>query len=569
MQLRRDGHTFSRHLSLEHDTLRRRAKENEICGDNQLLIKGKYYLPPPPAGGDLKELFRLAATAGAGRPAGRDGFSPGPWTPDALADAISKLNENRDGVDLRTVQLWFQVNDKGISATNIRWLARVFGCDDPQATRDWQIALGKGQALLAARRLSQRRSQREEGAAPEIDQAPAGEPDSEPSPSVIEPDEPVPVQLRTQLRAIERPRGLAQRTAAILSAGSLDVPAFTFAGTVVLAFMSYLIGVQDVGYADAEGVTKQVGFLWAPNWIVALLVLLPLFFSFLGDILYYWRDEGRGLISGRESCHWLDQVKKASFTFWVIFIVTILFAGAFQWVGTRLMPLINRNHDYAPDWGTAAIFSPKTVGVPEEVVMTSLAYTHMSVSFFLYYSGLTLLYLMADDFWKLAQSRNTECPAERANLSAIATRVVRGIFRCTILGLLVAMCMKVQTFYLVSTGSNIIRWLIGDAAAFFGFMSEGYEFKDFSMPTHFTSFLVAIASLVPFAYCVVRMNYGSFAKTDMTMMTMTVGIIFLSYLLIGAATGFSIVLAVGVFLAIFGLFAPTAFRRKRKVENAA
>lgn len=534
------------------------------------MVKGKYYLPPPPPGGDLKELIRLAAAAGAGRPAGRDGFSPGPWTPDTLADALSNLNENRDGVDLRTVQLWFQINDKGISATNIRWLARIFGCDDPQATRDWQIALGKGQALLASRRLARRRAQREESAPEVVETPPPNEPNEETTPAVIAPAVVAPSEPTPETAPLlHRPRGLAQRTAALLGTGSIDVPSAIFAGTVVLAFMSYLIGVHDVRYVDAEGLTKQVGFLWAPNWIVALLVLLPLFFSFLGDILYYWRDEGRRLLSGCESSRWIDQVKGAAFTFWAIFIVTIPFAGVFQWIGTRLMPLINRDHDYAPDWGTAALFSTNTVGVPEEIIMTGLAYAHMSASFFLYYSGLALLYLMADDFWKLAQSRNADCPAENATLSAIACRMVRGIFRCTMLGLLVAMCMKVQSFYLVSTGSNIVRWLLGDAAAFFGFMSEGYEFKDFSMPTHFTSFLVAIASLVPFAYCVVRVHYGKFAKTDMAMMTVTVGVVFLSYLLIGAATGFSIVLAVGVFLAILGLFAPGAFRRRKEAVNAA
>lgn len=98
------------------------------------------------------------AAAGAGRPLGEDGFPQGPWTPELLADAISKIDANRVGVDLRTVQLWFQENDKGISPANIRWLARIFGCDDREATNDWLNELSSAQTRLTARRRDQKKT---------------------------------------------------------------------------------------------------------------------------------------------------------------------------------------------------------------------------------------------------------------------------------------------------------------------------------------------------------------------------------------------------------------------------
>jgi hypothetical protein len=78
-----------------------------------LIKNGKLFLPPPRDGDDFKELFKRSAAAGAGRPLGEDGFPAGPWTPERLAEAISQIDSNRIGVDLRTVQLWFQENDKG------------------------------------------------------------------------------------------------------------------------------------------------------------------------------------------------------------------------------------------------------------------------------------------------------------------------------------------------------------------------------------------------------------------------------------------------------------------------
>lgn len=122
-----------------------------------MLNNGKFFLPPPKDGSDFKELFKRLAAAGAGRPLGSDGFPAGPWTPELLATAISEIDSNRIGVDLRTVQLWFQENDKGISTANIRWLARIFGCDDPAATSEWQMELSAAQARLTSKRREGKR----------------------------------------------------------------------------------------------------------------------------------------------------------------------------------------------------------------------------------------------------------------------------------------------------------------------------------------------------------------------------------------------------------------------------
>lgn len=83
---------------------------------------GKFFIAPPKDGRDFKELFKDLAAAGAGRPLDSDGFPSGPWTPELLAEAISQIDSNHVGVDLRTVQLWFQENDKGVTAFTV--------CDD-------------------------------------------------------------------------------------------------------------------------------------------------------------------------------------------------------------------------------------------------------------------------------------------------------------------------------------------------------------------------------------------------------------------------------------------------------
>lgn len=220
---------------------------------------GKIFVAPPKDGSDFKELFKQLAAAGAGRPLGSDGFPQGPWTPELLAEAISQIDSNRIGVDLRTVQLWFQQNEKGISTSNIRWLARIFGCDDPEATSEWQMELSAAQLRLTAKRRDSKK---------------AGS-----STALRVPDMPPPVMVDNQTRPAGRQGfNLARTSEALFTRGSpLNLPASVFAGASALGFLSYIVGIHSATYGRADGVVKQVGFLWAPNWTFLFMVLLPLF----------------------------------------------------------------------------------------------------------------------------------------------------------------------------------------------------------------------------------------------------------------------------------------------------
>ncbi|RWE61910.1 MAG: hypothetical protein EOS62_31485, partial [Mesorhizobium sp.] len=52
-------------------------------------------------------------------------------------------------------------------------------------------------------------------------------------------------------------------------------------------------------------------------------------------------------------------------------------------------------------------------------------------------------------------------------LNEAGLTVMRGVFRCTVLGVLVAIWMKVQSSYLASSGENIVAWLVGDMSSMF------------------------------------------------------------------------------------------------------
>ncbi|TIU58554.1 MAG: hypothetical protein E5W35_03745 [Mesorhizobium sp.] len=529
-----------------------------------MFKNGKLFLPPPRDGSDFKELFKRLAAAGAGRPLGKDGFPAGPWTPELLAEAISQIDSNRIGVDLRTVQLWFQENEKGISAANIRWLARVFGCDDPVATSEWQMELSAAQSRLSTKRREWKRAG--SGVTREF-------PDTALA-ATFDDDTASPAELKrdTDAKGPRRRFSLARKSEAFFTNGSpLNLSASVFAGVTALGFLSYIMGIHSVTYGRADGVVKQVGFLWTANWTFVFMVFLPLFFAFVTELVTFWKDEGRPKLMGNRNKMesddaWARSVEASSYSYWAVFLICVVFAGLFQWIGVCLLPLMKGGGNYATDWGKLAIVRPELISVPEEVVFTGLAYLYMCLCFYLFFVGLVLLYTVIHDLWIIGGASKSGPEADyQHEVNEANLRVMRGIFRCTVLGVLIGIVMKLQSAYLTSRGENIVAWLVGDmSSAFYGGndVGDGIAYR---MPTHYSSFLIVISTCVVFVYGTIRLGGGSRVQVPLWKMSAVVALLVAGYLLIDAFAGFSILLGVGVLLATYGLFDP-GFGRWRASE---
>lgn len=523
---------------------------------------GKIFVAPPKDGSDFKELFKQLAAVGAGRPVGRDGFPQGPWTPELLAEAITQIDANRLGVDLRTVQLWFQENDKGISPSNIRWLARIFGCDDPEATSEWLMELSAAQSRLTSKRRDSKKTVRETASlVPEA------------SPSVIvDGARPAGGVAQDSEVSRKRPRfSLAERSEALFSHGSpLNLPASIFAGASGLGFLSYMVGIDNATYRRPDGVVKQVGFLWAPNWTLLFMVLFPLFFAVVIELLSFWKQARLRLVAHADSSQstndWAGNVRAYSYSYWAVFLICVLVAGLLQWIAVCLVPLLEGNGDYAISWGTIAIVQPDLISVSVEIVFTALAYIYMSVCFYLFLAGLILLHTIVHDLWRLEGDPKTPPEVEhRRETSEICLRIMRGIFRSTVLGVLVAVCMKIQSSYLSSNGRDVVTWIIHDMFSVIYGHPDGSGSLGYRMPTHYSSLLVAISACVVFVYGVFRLAIGKRLRVILWKMSGVVGLLLASYVLIDAFDGFSILLGAGILLALYGLFDPE-FGQRRQVE---
>lgn len=500
-----------------------------------MILNDKYFVYPPQNESDLKELIKLLTSSGAGRPVDKDGFALGPWTPELLADAITQIDRSGLGIELRTAQLWFQDNEKGISADNIRWLARIFGCDDPKATNEWQVELNAARQRLNAKRRQKHRVNESE------------------SNQTVEP--------RFE---IEQKRGssLANFSESLFSRSILNLPTSVFALAVALCYTSYFLDIHNILYELPKGLIKQVGYLWAPNWTIVFMAFFPISFGVVTELLVYWKTEGRLMFVNQSdqndsSNDWQRNVEATAYTYWAVLVICIFFVGIFQWYSIRLLPLLQSNENFSIDWGRIAIIHPDLISVPESIGFTALAYTMLVICFYLFYAGLILLFTICNDVSKIhsfAEKNPEKNHQHKFNL--LSVRVMKAIFRFTILGILIAMCMKLQSAYMASSGWNILIWLGNDMNSIVAGNDEKLIVHDYISPNHFSSLLVVLSACFVFIYGIFQLGYENSMLRHWSKMLVAIAFLVLAYMMIGAFMGFSILLSFAVLIGIYGFFDP-------------
>ena len=237
-----------------------------------------------------------------------------------------------------------------------------------------------------------------------------------------------------------------------------------------------------------------------------------------------------------------------------------------QWIDVTLLPLLTGNSDYVIDWAALAIVRPDTVSLSQEIAFTAFAYLYMSICFYLFFAGLILLYTVQHDLWKI---RNSVGPSWRTGLRPEAydtdLKVIEAVFRCAMVGLLIATSMKLQTAYLSTSASNIWHWLVGDARAVVIGPDLEADWARYNAPTHYTSLVVALVVAVVFLNGVMKLASARYLRAQSTKMAMAVGVLVTAYLSIGAFTGFSILLGFGLLVAVYGIFDPGFGTRRTSV----
>jgi hypothetical protein len=503
---------------------------------------------------DFKELFMHLASIGAGRPVGSDGLPIGPWTPELLTQAITTLAPSGQGIELRTVQHWFQDNDKGISRENAHWLARIFGCGDQEATSAWLSELMAAQRRLVTKRKSK-----------------------EPSIAVAQ-------QHVENVNSIESNGKISAPSASagpysslprvtvdlFTSKASIGLPVLVFAGASGLAIMALSLRVHSVVFAYNDGPPKQVGFLWAPNWTIVFLLLLPLYLAAIVALLQNWTNAWRPhLVQNVELPSpvpsWRFKAEQSSPLFWAIFILTIGLASALNWFVTHFLPLVSGDtKDWVVDWGKIAVFRPDLISVPTSLFFTALVFVYNGFSSYIFFAGLLLLHFLTSDYLDIATNRRGKSDHSRKLAKQrIGYLILRCVFLCTALGMIITILMKLQSGYLLSNSKNILHWLASDIAVFSGLQAQSPTAVTYTLnaPGNYYSFLSMIAiygvfmnasmRLKPFVVRNPDVELSHVIRRDVSLMNVAMNMLAGSYILSGLVPGFSILLATTLVLTTY------------------
>lgn len=519
-------------------------------------------------------LFGRLAAQGAGRPVDQHEVADGPWTPETLANAITAMDANNRGIDVRTVQVWFQANDNGISDKNIHWLARIFGCNDPVETSRWQSELKASKERLTTERRARRRV--------------TTEPDREASGRVegqmIRANEsPGEIEAPLDQQELEYQKiSLAGRAECLFLDGApFGMVVTMWASVAVLLYIGYLLGAHDVTYSPVKDVEKQVGLFWSPNWLLDKLVWLPLIVFTVSSLVTSWKEQWRPLMVAEssdttQSCSWDEKLALYSSSFVGITLVCFFIVFLLQWYGSYLQPLMqNDAGSRVIDWLLISIERPDVMSANQGMAASMYANLLSGIAYWYCFSGLMLLYIVSMDFKDISGRLRTGMKSNKSlEVLHIADSIVSGIFRCAVFSLLASIGIKLVAVYLMTDSENLMRWLVLDAGALIDVNDVSWTWFDKNPSASITSFFVMFIPVFVFFLCASQIRgsvrslltakragngdsigpVGAAAKNTMKTWLSWAGVILLlvvNFWLIGRFTGFSVLLLTSCCAALF------------------
>jgi hypothetical protein len=166
--------------------------------------------------------------------------------------------------------------------------------------------------------------------------------------------------------------------------------------------------------------------------------------------------------------------------------------------------------------------------------------------------GLILLYTLADDYWAVSKASARSRPLD----GDVAHKILDGLFRCTVAGMLMAICMVVQNRFLPSDAFDVWAWLFADIASLWGGLPLNPSEAEYGFEMHYISLIVALPTCTVMIYGIVRVGVPARQNDVSFRMAAALGVIVAAYLLVGAFPGFAVLLALAVLLGIYGLIDP-------------
>ena len=443
---------------------------------------------PLSRGLDFKELFQEAVSARAGLSLVEAADTSSEWTPSLLAEALAEADPKGRGVDVRTVQNWFQDNDKGISSENIICLARVFGRGDPDAIAMWRTELRAANKLLASKRRARRKSTRS-------------------TTSVENATDPQTSTERTQASQNGQNSFARLSERIFTSSDGFSISILVWAGFFMLCLAAFIAKNHDITYPAGPSLDKQVGFFWSLSWSIECLLLYPTSFLLIANLVSFWKRESQTAVqSVGEKSTWNDLMDSLRFPFWVAASVAFALVFVVQWGGVYLVGLTQTDAPELIDWLLVAHVRPDVITVSEALFVSLLAFSYSGLVYWFYFVGLILLFAVSEDFHRRATSPDPGF--EDGFFESTGEKLQRCIYLSTVIGIFVATAIQLNALYLKSDGETSLSWLANDFIAILNPDAKSWALLEQSSVSSLTSSILLLLHLALFGVCTIKVRSG-------------------------------------------------------------
>lgn len=437
---------------------------------------------------DFKELFQEAISARAGLTLAGTADTSSEWTPSLLAAALAEADPKGRGVDVRTVQNWFQDNDKGISSENIICLARVFGRGDPDAIAMWRTELRAANKLLASKRRARRKSTRS-------------------TTSVENATDPQTLTERTQASQNGQNSFARLSERIFTSSDGFSISILVWAGFFMLCLAAFIAKNHDITYPAGPGLDKQVGFFWSLSWSIECLLLYPTSFLLIANLVCFWKRESQTAVQPEgEKSTWNDLIDNLRFPFWVAASVAFVLVFIVQWGGVYLVGLTQTDAPELIDWLLVAHVQPDVITMSEALFVSLLAFSYSGLVYWFYFVGLLLLFSVTVDFHRRATSPDPDF--EGSFFERTGEKLQRCIYLSTIIGIFVATAIQLNAVYLKSDGETSLSWLANDFIAILNPDAKSWALLEQSSVSSLTSSILLLLHLALFGVCTIKVRSG-------------------------------------------------------------
>jgi hypothetical protein len=268
---------------------------------------------------------------------------------------------------------------------------------------------------------------------------------------------------------------------------------------------------------------------------------------------------------------WYAKVNDFSFSFWAIALFCFFFVCCFQWFGIYLPAFLSGDTNGVQiDRYLVTLVRPEVISIPEAMVLAAIGYLYTASYIAVFMFGLLFLVIVAFDFHDVCTTLHLEVGSvDRPQILREGQKIVWGSFRVAVLGLWLALLIKLQVTYLSSDAKDTVSWLVTDALSVFGKGETRNGWLDNTSITHFTTFLMVVVTVTIFIFTIMKVQsvferlsiYGPEYTIvrdgrEVVKMFLVIALLSMNLILVGRFDGFSLLLVVSTLASMHVLSGP-------------